>query len=376
MPICPFCLGEDIIENPNAKARQIGQNYICQSSGEHVSAIYVNNYTNKPPRILGVMGNRGHGKSLYLDTLIHTLYQLNNLYPQFHILAVTQNCLTTVMRNIRLLEQGLLPPPTHQTFQNPVQIHINSLPLIGGQSRTLLMYDTAGEIWEATNTPLAAAPFIRRAKTLLFIQSMEGFFDANGQPTNKLSKDIGFDLLMQINSYINSRMEIATEPQQLVVVLTKSDEWMPYLNSENLIPNKNPSRIVTQNDITTLQNYLAADTFSGLNNAGTYMKSLRAISITLRQLLESYYGAAQFVAAATAHFPLGVRFTIVSSLGSRPNTQNRLDMEISPRRVLDPMIWALAQEDDLTTPMVYINDLTPPTKPPRSVLARLFGWNK
>jgi hypothetical protein len=77
----------------------------------------------------------------------------------------------------------------------------------------------------------------------------------------------------------------------------------------------------------------------GLAHPEGYMKRMHRISELLAEFTVDELRADEFMHLARRYFR-SVSFTIVSSLGAKP-LGRLLPVEISPRRVLDPLLWMM-----------------------------------
>jgi TPR repeat protein len=298
--------------NPNPDGRRQGQNYICGATGETVPSLYINEYATHPPRILGVIGSRGHGKTAYLAALAHCLRQLS----PGHFKALDHSSLKHLDAQIQDLERGELPGPTPNAPQRPALFSLTDMAPLGGSS-SLLIYDSSGEAWADAASPLPPAPFIHPARDLLFVYAID---------PKRPAAEIGPDMKWLLNQFLIRRTGAVAGPQQLVVVLTKADQWAAQLPESDTVA--------------LLKAHLSADWREGLDDPIHYAQRLQLVSSALEAVLESAYGGGGFLQLARQHFPLGMQLTAVSALGTAPEpTTNRLTEGFSPKRVLDPLLW-------------------------------------
>jgi len=133
--LCPFCL-----EDVQFKKERIRQQVIyscptpdCPSQDDLVPPLYVDNYHQKPPVVVSTIGFRGHGKTVYLDSLFFTFQgvQLPKVWRKwgFYTMCLNQNSLKTVSDGVDALNRGELPPPSPQVFPLPAMVQINGVPM-------------------------------------------------------------------------------------------------------------------------------------------------------------------------------------------------------------------------------------------------------
>jgi len=318
--LCPICLAQIKKFTKIAKG-----GYSCPECKESVPGIYIINYSAYPPAILGSVGFRGHGKSVYLASLFHTLAhpELPRQWKGFYVTASGDPSLDILDEDIKMLKEGNLPDGTLLTFPKPTMIQVTGIPT--GKGASLLCYDAAGESFERAGRLIKYASFFARSTTVLFLLSIPGIE----------REDTDVDLVAQkmnrlLTVYRNGIADLAgdTRHQRLVVVYTKADEWKALLLPQ----------------YQALRDYLQAGTFNGLDDFSSYKKSLAAISGQLRTLTLEHLHAKSFLSQAEDHFA-SVRFCVVSALGSSPKGQ-QLQTAITPRRVLDPLLWVLDTDTD------------------------------
>lgn len=320
--LCPFCLAQVKQFTKNANT-----GYACPECKESVPALYLDGYFQYPPAILGSVGFRGHGKTVYLAALFHVLahHELPQHWPGFYKTAPGDHSLEILDANIRMLKAGNLPDSTAQNFPKPTLVQLKGIPT--GKWATLLCYDAAGESFEKAARIVTYARFFARSTTVLFLLSIP---DLEGE-----GADVAQEMERLLTVYRNGIAELGgnTRLQRLVVVYTKADKWTA------LFPDQ----------YRELRDYLQAGTFDGLADYPSYKKSLFAISEQLRTLTAEHLQAQAFLNNAKDNFA-SVRFCVVSALGAQPTKDQQLQTRIAPRRVLDPLLWVLDNDPIKTRP--------------------------
>lgn len=307
--LCPFCLNDTPPAAP-----------ICvfAQCNEPLPPAYLDIHRGRkaPPLvILSVVGFRGHGKTVYLASLFDLLdHAAPTIWSRskFSALALDQNTITALQRNRGLLRQGELPNPTLLTFPKPSIHQLLSIPQIG--DRTLLIYDPSGESFEDDEGVGKFAHFVKRSNCVMFLISM----------ADLLADSVADEMFRLLNTYIlgMSRMGAKTKAQHLIIVFTKADQ---------LIHKFAPS----------VQNYLRQEGLSAVADLSQYLKELQNISDLLYKFTIEELGAQKFITQAEKSFR-DVCFTAVSALGSQPRSGS-LEVEPSPKRVIDPLLWVLSK---------------------------------
>ncbi len=284
--------------------------YKCSTCGETIPALYAREYRKYPPVVVNAIGFRQHGKTVYFSSLFYALKKLKlaNHWPAFFTMSLNEDSLDTVYENVKMLENGKLPNATPKNFPQPTMIRTQGIPFYA--NNTLLCYDTGGECFEKPNQLVQFAGFVRRAKATLFLISISNLDDVNTEAHRLL------------NTYVVGMSELGanTRNQHLVVVYTKADALVSDLWQD-------------------LVTYLTDGTVEKLAYYDNYIDQMGNISRQLRDFTHNKLEAFEFLNAADANFKT-VNFSIISSLGAAPQ-EERLSVQIVPRRVLDPLFWMI-----------------------------------
>jgi hypothetical protein len=90
-----------------------------------------------------------------------------------------------------------------------------------------------------------------------------------------------------------------------------------------------------------IREYLKKGSIENLENfkLGSYLAGMKKVSSAIKKFTRTEIKAQQFLNFAKEQFK-SVEFCIISSLGSKPQ-DNRLQVEISPKCIMDPLIWIL-----------------------------------
>ena len=151
MPIlCPFCLalGDPTLELPQGA---VSQYWRCANDKchEHIPASYRRDYSTYAPAIVNAVGGRAHGKTVYFASLFYALeyLELERCWPQFFKRELDEQSLQVIVDNAHRLHSGDLPDATARNFPRPTMLRLENVPYM--PRRTLLMYDTAGECFDA-----------------------------------------------------------------------------------------------------------------------------------------------------------------------------------------------------------------------------------
>lgn len=288
-----------------------------------IPPMYVHDYYRYPPILLTSVGFSGHGKTVFLSSLLHALRNedLSSVWPQFYTMAADQNDLEEVERHIGGLSGGVLPKPNPpHVFPNPTLLRLHYVPRPLRQC-TLVMYDVGGGVFNDPEILERYANYFRSARVVVFLINMPLLmkFDAGG--------DIAARLNGLVTTYVlgMGKMVPPANPsdQNLVIAYTAADEMGAALDG-----------------FEELHSHVQTDGFYDLRNVHDYLRRLRDNSEFLKEFTCRQLGIAGFKATALGQFRK-VEFCLVSSLGMPPGA-GKLRFKVNPRRVLDPLLLAIS----------------------------------
>lgn len=314
--LCPFCLR--IIPARATKCPH-------QDCAKDLPRLYADDFQHLPLSIVSAVGFSMHGKTVYLAALLYVLDELSLYWPGYFRQALNLRSVEVIEENRKLLlQEGVLPNSTPRNFPEPSIHRLVNIPGLG--DRRLLIYDAAGESFQKDYLLKEYAGYVSRSPVALFFVSIPFLVQDQANPANEMDK------LLQI--YLLGMRELLgdTRKQHLIVVYTWGDmmeDWLSeypevisYLNKSELAPNWDMPR---------------------------YLRQMSSISNLLRTFTQHTIRAGNFYNMAHNQF-MSVEYSIVSSLG-RPPSGGRLTMELSPRRVIDPLLWVIRKTD--STPSLY-----------------------
>lgn len=332
---CPYCLGNaaEIIKNRPEETNEEEFNFPklkstrkrriwCRQCGEELPRDYVRDYAVFPPVMISTIGLSGHGKTTYFASLYHVLVKEQRLLQEwkgFFTTPLDDDSLQTVKENMKLLRVGRLPGPSPKLFPRPALLRMRHVPRFPQTGRrgdcTLILYDTAGEVFQTGGDLGEYARYVQHADSVIFLVSL-----------SDLEDDPHVDLYELLNVYVIGMQNLGgnTKSKDIVVAYTKADKISDSFAASD-------ERISA---------YVNKDSYDGLSDLKNYLHELRKISSLLEEFTEKQLKASQFVNAAKEHFR-SVSFCLVSSLGAIPDG-NTTSVDVLPRRVLDPLLIAIS----------------------------------
>lgn len=307
--LCPFCLRT--IPPRALKCTNTG----CEMD---LPRLYADDFQQVPLGIVSAVGFSRHGKTVYLAALLHVLDELSQYWPGYYRQALNLSSIDVVESNRKLLlHDGVLPNATPQNFPEPGILRLANMPDLG--DRRLLVYDAAGESFQRDYSIKEYAGYVSRSPVALFFISVPLMIQDEGNPAGEMDK------LLQI--YILGMRALLgnTKKQHLVIVYTWGDmmeellteypDVLRYLNRSELAPGWEMS---------------------------SYIREMGSISTLLKSFTHRTLKASNFFNMALNNFA-SVECCMVSSLGRPPTPDGRLTMELSPRRVVDPLLWVITK---------------------------------
>lgn len=301
--LCPYCL-----QNTSAGVK-------CNHCKEDLPPLYTQQHLrlDKSPAVLSAVGFSGHGKTVYLAAMLDAMAtQLPKVWPGFFRQGLDDESVTTVKNNLAMLRQGVLPESTRRNFPRPSAHRLNRMPQYG--NRDLLIYDPPGEAFEKDIDIERFAHFIKQAKVVLFLISV-----------NDLDEPKGVHLyrLLEMYNLGMARVKAKTKYQHLIVAYTKADllvdSWKAY---------------------PVVRDHLSNNEYTQLENPHKYLRGLKEISESLLIYTRDVLEAQEFINATQTHFK-SVTYCAVSALGHPPDEEGHLIAAMQPRCVLDPLFWVL-----------------------------------
>jgi parallel beta-helix repeat protein len=276
----------------------------CREVG--VPHLYVDQYADYPATPFSIIGLRGHGKTVYLTSLLHELNSLGKRWPDFYSAPLDEESFEDIRRRLAEMRHGRLPEATRMVFPRAEVLRLRRIPRVGGCH--LMMFDTSGEAFLSVNGVVNYARFVKNSPAVIWLVSLEDVVSPE-------------ELDRVLTVYLQALAELKGDAgkQELIVVLTKGDL---VLNSEK-VPALPPR---ARNMLLEHQ----------LDPRGDSWLQLEALSRDLKEWLEAA-GYHQYVNRADDSFA-AVRYCIVSAQGADA-AGGQLAVELMPRAVLAPLFW-------------------------------------
>lgn len=320
---CPFC---------DQDADLTAEDQRCSRCGLPVPEEVRRLRAGVTPLIVQTFGSSRHGKTTYLCALTMILSRMANLWDGYSIRAVTQRSRMRIREVNNYARTGSLPPPNTEDGDEPT---ILMLRRVGEYGDRLLVYrDGPGEPFDDIHVDPDRVPFLRSATATFLIASV--------QDLEERSDGRSLDMLMDslVASLENQDVDLERESRCAIVVLTKGDAVVD-------LPDSLRSRLASDPLWPVLNNggsgtSESRDRTSPLPNEPRYLEDMREADNKLREWVETRrrQGGPNLVRIADDNGII-LHFSLVSATGSEPDEANFLTVPWKPRRVIDPLLWAL-----------------------------------
>lgn len=311
--ICPFCC--------NVHDFTKSQQCLRHSEWE-VPSSFIKNYDAFPPIWLPTVGFERYGKSTYLSALTLLLSRMGQVIPSLWYQPLDKYTYDEIQK-MRALDDKVPPPTSASLPLRPLLFRVGDMGPLG--SRCLVLHDVPGEIFKAPEKVGENVPALREASTVWFLISL---------PNLEKDKRTINDLLMV---YLSGMEDLKSDVRgwNLIVIYTKADIVTRFPNDLQEYFLNDPLTQVARGE--------AFGDIKGFD-IGSYLEKMTSISEQLEEFTATQVeGGKSFINLAKAK-GMNLVFSLVSALGHQPDNENKLQYEKSPRRVLDPFLWALTLE--------------------------------
>jgi hypothetical protein len=286
-----------------------------------------------PVPTLEIFSQAGHGKSSYLWSLLYMLRKMSIVWPDY--LCTPQDEATKeALKGIHESVHGaLLPASGPGANKHRYELHLQSMERWG--DRKLIVWDWPDPVFAASldGNRSERTNWLAPALWLVSLQDL-------GEVRAEIL-DMLFDDLMRTR--ILQGFAAYTRPFRLVVVLTKADAIPNLPPSLRQYLKDDPLRDAVRSEVSLLSPPIPFPseplrlTDESLRE---YLGRLALVHQEIHHWLETTLVGHMLIRRAAAYH-VELRFSIVSATGSGLVDGQSLQLPWSPRRVLDPLFWAL-----------------------------------
>ncbi len=286
-----------------------------------------------PVPTLEIFSQPGHGKSSYLWSLLYMLRKMTLVWPDYLCTPqddATKEALGRIHESVR---GACLPAPGPTANQHRYELGLQGMER--WKDRKLIVWDWPDPVFAASldgNRP-EKTNWLAPALWLVSLQDLE--------KVQAETLDMRFDDLMQTR--IRQGFADYRRPFRLVVVLTKADaipNLPPALREYLKI---DPLREAVRSEVSLLSPpapFPSEPVWLKDEFLREYLGRLALVHHAIHHWLETTLVGHMLIRRAAAYH-VELRFSIISATGSGLVDGQSLQLPWSPRRVLDPLFWAL-----------------------------------
>lgn len=306
--VCPYCLTDNLVGTVT-----------CSKCQKPFTKTYLERYARNELVTAPIIGYTGAGKSVFLDSFLYTLLELQKpeFWPRTLLQpadAETNDWYQGVLRSRNL---GLLPPANEKNVQAKRVLIARNIPLWG--NRIFAFRDVGGENFESFLFEDFVVDFCIKSQCVIMALDVLAILE---DPTRRL--DTLFD------GYIRTLRENGAKirNRKALIVLTKGDrlrDIMPqnlceYLDQDpvrGFLPENSPHNV----------------NLGDINELNTYCRiGLNKLSDQLGNWISKLTGGTQLIELAKDE-GIDLSFTLTSGWGAAPE----LGAKSVPLRMLDPI---------------------------------------
>ncbi len=284
---------------------------------------------------IALVGAKASGKSNYIGVLVNEIRK--RMTSSFDC-SITMNC-NPVSKD--LYDENYARPLFKEKMQISATDSGDLPPMIfpidfsSGKQVTLTFYDTAGENFDSEDSMLQFTGYLAHAKGIILLidplqvteirQQLEGKIPLPEQ--NRDAIDILDRVIYNIESFTNNSKKPFDMP--IALAFTKIDALEGF---EDILPQDSCLRYDSE--------YL---------DRGVFIKEeFETTQRAMETLIENFLEMNAELNAKLKRFKTHALFG-VSALGSMPDVNGQILNGVKPRRVLDPLLWLLAENNYIKT---------------------------
>lgn len=318
--VCPRCLTEIQVDMRQPKETA------CSECTFRVPLAYVRDYKSALPVFIQLFGFSQVGKSTYLDVLRLFLYEMGRVWKKYDLQPITQIDLDHKEKLIAERRNGKPPGSTQKRERNQNEVYIMYLnQMERWLSRFVVMMDHPGEWFERMEEfPLREIPFLQHTPTALMLVSLD---DMRGG--GRRMDDI---VTIYVSALEQNGVNFAKARRRLIVVFTKGD-LIPDL------PDHINEYLISDTMWTEINSRGQKPQFDGLALA-EYLERMGRVSSAIKTWIEDEIDGGTTAVRLIERKNIDVRFCVISATG-QDLQEGIAEVQLRPRRVLDPFFWAL-----------------------------------
>lgn len=316
--ICPYCFKNRHFRIQKKKGSRVV--YYCTRCKSEISKTYYESI-NIPLTNIGLVGYVNHGKTVFSHSMLYLLKSLSFYWENHFVEPLDDHSNYAINVGVPQLQSGKMFDSSISGYPRSIFLKLNNMPYF--KNRFINIFDTGGRLFDNLEFMTKNGRYFANTQVVFFIISL---------PEKNMVGDWNIKIMKLLDRYINvvySRYGIKISKQQnAAFIFTKADELIR-LNGEVNLP-ENIQHQIKEGDISNyreLSNNTLSDIEINSGNIETWLRNKNCNS---------------FINMAKNHFK-NTNFSMVSSIPYTPKNgiRNGSISMIDPKRVLDPLIWAL-----------------------------------
>lgn len=282
----------------------------CPKCQGYIPAIYDDQYDRYPPLFMTMIGQRAHGKTAYLASLLQQLHRIGREWHNFAFMPLDDRVLMSLDTYLDQLQSGQAFERTEAEAKEAIGVRLSGVPHLG--NRHLLIYDVGGEVFDTTADiqTTSGSTWFRNPVVLWFVSL-----------TNLTERTYARDheLTGMLTRFAQALTEMGKRPgnKQILIVLTKADLLRTWPN----MPQSVNDLLDGQEDYTKPDCWAKLDRISSDTEQWLRQSGLHNFVNGLRQTFGS------------------VQYCIISAFGVAPDESGQRAFQAEPRGVLAPIFW-------------------------------------
>ncbi|MDP9120426.1 MAG: hypothetical protein M3O15_03515 [Acidobacteriota bacterium] len=324
---CPFCLAKDSVA---------AEDLLCAACGERAPVEYLRHQDRLVLTAIQACGWPGHGKSSFLAALTLVLTRMGMVWPGCFYSALTEHSQRKLRELNTCLRIGGLPPATGAAGE-AVLLRLEHAGPWG--SRLIVYRDGPGEVFDRFEVDVDELPLLHRTPAPFLLLS----------PNDLQGVAAGRSMEMLMGSLVSALGRAGIDPELgrrcAVVVLTKADAvaGLPAFVRSYLTADRLWTAVSRAGNGAPGTAQSSRSEPLELPGTVAYREQMVGVSEALRAWIENDPAGRNLVRTAD-DFGIALRFSAVSATGSQAAENGYLTAPWHPRRVIDPLLWALELE--------------------------------
>lgn len=305
---------------------------VCTECAQRAPAEYFRLYRTLGLTAIQAFGWPGHGKSTLLGALTLVLTRMSMVWPNYFYRALSESTVRKLRDLNNYVRTGGLPPPT-TTDDGAVLLLLRNAGPWG--DRLIAYRDCPGELFDNLDVDTGRLPLLRHAPATFLVLSPS---DLTGVASGRAMEMLMWSFVRALETGAGT----ASLRRSAVVVLTKADAMTNLPNSiRTYLKQDGPWSLLHDaghGERGAMSGFELPP--SGVPGTDAYRAGMSTASEALRTWLEEGPAGRTLVRIADDH-GIALSFSAVSATGSQVDDNGFLPSPWHPRRVIDPLLWAL-----------------------------------